>query len=151
MMSPRMPASLSLTSCCDMGTCCRTIRALRHWRGCVVGRQPLRTAPEEPLPRDARVALVRRAHRRWGHLPDPRLAQSIAHRVHRVTHLGRPDCADAAHAERLDLRKLAGIENEALVADAVVELLEAVLRVGRSVEGDDDRGLDLRIEKNAET
>src|SRR5207248_7835716 len=49
-----------------------------------------------------------------------------------------------------DLRELARIEDEALVPNALVELLERVLRIGRRVEGHDDRRLDVRIEEHAE-
>src|SRR5438874_485844 len=90
----------------------------------------------------------RRGSRR--HLPDAHLAQRIAHRVDRKAHLAGPDRADAAHAKRLDLRELARIENEALVAHALVEVLERVSRIRGSMEGDDDRRLNLRLEEGAE-
>ena len=47
------------------------------------------------------------------------------------------------------LRELARIQDEALVAHAIVELLERVPRIGRRVERHDDRRLDRRIEERA--
>ena len=51
------------------------------------------------------------------------LGKRIPHGVHRVAHFVGADRADAADAERLDLSELARIEDEALVAHAIVELL----------------------------
>ena len=84
------------------------------------------------------------------HLPDAHLAQRVAHGVDRVPHFVGTDGADAADAERLDLRKLARIENEALVTDARVELLEVVRRVGRRMERQDDRRLYFRLQEELE-
>src|ERR1041384_376830 len=71
-------------------------------------------------------------------LANPHLAQCITHGVHRQAHLVRTDRADAADAEGLDLRELAGIEDEAFVAHARIEFLERVSWIGGSMEGDDD-------------
>src|SRR5258706_8007919 len=94
-----------------------------------------------------------RAHRSRGgdgrrNLPDSHLAQRVAHGIDRVAHLVRADRADAADAKSLDLGELARIEDEALLPNAFVELLERILWIGRRVEGDDDRRLDLRIEEH---
>src|SRR5262245_25591833 len=77
-------------------------------------------------------------------LPDAVLAHRIADRIDRLLHLVGTDRADAADAERFDLRELARVEDEALVADAVVELLERVRRVDGRMERQDDRRLHLR-------
>src|SRR6185369_15337823 len=70
---------------------------------------------------------------RCAHLPDTHLAQRVAYGMHGVAHFVGTDRPDAADAERLDLRELPRVEDEALVAHKVVELLEGVARVGRRV------------------
>src|SRR5512146_932718 len=88
--------------------------------------------------------------RRGRHVLDAHLLERVAHRVDGVTHLVGPDRADATDAKRLDLRELARVEDEALVAHAIVELAEAVAWVRRRVEGDDDRRLDPWVEERPE-
>src|SRR5262249_27811203 len=83
-------------------------------------------------------------------LPDAELAQAVAYRVDRVAHLLRSDRSDAADPKSLHLRELPRIEDETLVAYAFIEALEHVFGLGRSMEGDDDRRLNPRIEKDLE-
>lgn len=59
--------------------------------------------------------------------------------------------ADAADAEGFHLGQLARIEDEALLPHALVEVGEAVARIARRVEGNDDRRLDFRRQEAAET
>src|SRR6266571_9400951 len=74
----------------------------------------------------------------------PQRPQAVAHRVHRLAHFFRTDGADTSHAEGLELRELARIENETAASDFVVERLECVLRIRWRVEGNDDRCLNAR-------
>src|SRR6478736_9458181 len=83
-------------------------------------------------------------------LADAQIRQGVAHRIDGVTHLVGPYRADAPDPEGFELRQLAGIENEALVAHLVVERLERIARVRRRMEGHDNRRLDARIEKRPE-
>src|SRR5438045_2656551 len=83
-----------------------------------------------------------RARRRTD-LPYPHLAQRVAHRKHRLPHFIGADRADAADTKGLDLCQLAGIKDEALVANALVKMLEGVLRIGRRVKRNDNRRLNL--------
>ena len=64
--------------------------------------------------------------------PDVLLGDGVGDRVHRGAHHVLVDRADAADAEGVDLGELAGVEDEALLAHAVVERLEVVVRVGRA-------------------
>lgn len=69
----------------------------------------------------------------------------------RLPHLRGVDVADAADAEGFHLGQLARIEDEALLPHALVEVGEAVARIARRVEGNDDRRLDFRRQEAAET
>ena len=71
----------------------------------------------------------------------PMSLQRLADRRHDVAHLVRIDGADAADAERFDLRQLARVQDIAARTHLVVEGLEFVGRIGRRVKGDDDRRL----------
>jgi hypothetical protein len=70
---------------------------------------------------------------------DVLLGDGVGDGVDRGAHHVLVDGADAADAQGVDLGELAGVEHEALLAHAVVELLEIVVRIRRRVEGDDDR------------
>ena len=59
--------------------------------------------------------------------------------------------ADAADAERFHLGQFAGVQDETLGLDPLVEVLELVARVFGGVEGDDDGGLDCGRQKTAQT
>src|SRR5439155_20026057 len=99
---------------------------------------------------DTRRWSLRRPDRTRSDLLDSQLVQCVAHRIDRVTHLIGADRADASDAEGFELSELAWIENEALVTDTIVECLEDVFRIRRSMKGDNDGSLQLRIDKNAE-
>ena len=83
--------------------------------------------------------------------PDVLLGDGVGDSVHRGAHHVLVDRADAADAQRVDLRQLAGVEHEALLPHAVVELLEVVARILRGVEGHDHRRLVARLEEQLET
>ena len=87
-----------------------------------------------PLSGQARLSATRRALRRRRDLriPIARIASPIACTAARMS--DGPDRADAADAERLELRQLARVQDEAAVAHLGVEALELVRRVGRRVE-----------------
>ena len=53
------------------------------------------------------------------------------------------DLTDAADAEGLGDRQLAGVDDVAAAAQVVVEADEIEVRIGRRVKGDDDRRLEL--------
>src|SRR5919109_446534 len=83
-------------------------------------------------------------------LHERRCAARHAHLLHRLldrgegaAHLGFAEAADAADAEGVGDGELAGIDDVALVAQAIVEGVEAELRVGRHAKGDDDRRLQV--------
>jgi hypothetical protein len=67
-----------------------------------------------------------------------------------MAHLALPDRADAADAKGLQLRELARIKDESLVAYARVELLEFVVGIRRRVKGHDDRRLEASVEIGVE-
>src|SRR5688500_12994997 len=78
------------------------------------------------------------------------LGAGVGDGVDRGAHDVLVDRADAADTQGVDLGELARIEHEALLAHAVVELLEVVMRVARRVEGDDHRRLVARLEEQLE-
>src|SRR5471032_1873507 len=81
--------------------------------------------------------------------PDPHLLQRLADRGGDVAHLVRVDGPDAADAERLDLRELAGIQDVAAGAHLLVEGLERVAGIRGRMEGHDDRRLHVLREERA--
>src|SRR5687767_9807240 len=66
--------------------------------------------------------------------PDVLLGERVGDGMHRGADRVLVDRADAADAQRVDLRELARIQHEALLAHAVVEALEVVIRIARSEE-----------------
>src|SRR5690242_9822077 len=79
----------------------------------------------------------------WAAVADPHLVENLAHRRQRALHVLRIEPADAAHAEGVRDRELAGIDHVAAILQPVVEGLEDEARIARHVEGDDDRRLQL--------
>ena len=66
--------------------------------------------------------------------PDVLLGDGVGDGVHRGAHHVLIDRADAADAQRVDLRQFAGVEHEAFLPHAVIELLEVVVRILRRVK-----------------
>ena len=56
---------------------------------------------------------------------------------------------DAAHTKGIDLSQFAGVQNETLGLDPLIEILELVTRVFWGMEGDDNRRLNGRWHKAA--
>ena len=77
--------------------------------------------------------------------------QHLADRLDRRLHALCVNVADAADAEGFYLGQFAGVENETLGLDPLVEVLELVARVFWRMEGDDDRRLDGGWQEAAQT
>ena len=65
-------------------------------------------------------------------------------------HLGLAEIPDAADAEGVGDGQFAGIDQKALGTQSLVEIAEVEMRIGRHVEGHNDRGLVLSRQQTAE-
>ncbi len=82
---------------------------------------------------------------------DAHLVQDGADRIERAAHVIGIEPADAADAERIRDRELAGINHVAALLQPVVEILEHEFLLGRHAEGDDDRRLQVIGQQRLET